>query len=597
MKRIVIVLLLSLLLAPWQASAAIQKKGEAAQSSPEASYNPHEDKDDILLPMPNGLKMVLRAVSIPAGSDLSDKKIVMGLRKVEDDRGMYEKRVETYISSSISYEDLPKEWKAKLDPSEKNGYYFYFIGKYEVTNAQWDAVMGGTSEGAPNLPKVNVSWYDIQQFLQKYNVWLLENYPDSLPTQEGSPFFFRLPTEEEWEFAARGGNLPPENQGESDFVMEDGKKVEDYAVFGESFDNPMPIGTKNPNSLGLYDTGGNVAEFIGDGFRYTIAEAIAGGGVRRRFHGANGGFLSKGGSFLSAEEEEVYPGRRVEMRMFDKMPNGTFSPHKARSLGLRLVYTSINVSGMEKAMRLVRLAEKMDGTALSEVGKRDAGKREEKSLQEKKAVQKDELVNIDPAGDPLRELDKIYAAAASPFMKSNLEQMRDLLKDVNASLARERDANLLSNIRSAVYKADAFVNIAFRLYELQFKFSQFEKSMKERNQKIDPGFKKEFQDQIHEHFRNLEISTNYYRLSVKDIAEYPKAAVDVKIKQLQNEYKGNDRLNSNFRKNIQMFAKQVNFVRQNGLEKLNNAMVWKDSGMAKDMMEVIEQESRKKNRR
>ncbi|MBQ7617737.1 MAG: hypothetical protein IJS50_02570, partial [Desulfovibrio sp.] len=136
----------------------------------QASFNPHPNQHDFELPMPGGLTMVLRAVAIPADSPLKDFKFEMGLNKVKEDRSFYEKPVEGYISSPISYMDLPPSWQKKLPADEKaGGFYYYFLGKYEVSNAQWQAVMGGELAGDPSLPKTNISWYDMQAFLQKYN--------------------------------------------------------------------------------------------------------------------------------------------------------------------------------------------------------------------------------------------------------------------------------------------------------------------------------------------------------------------------------------------------------------------------------------------
>ncbi|MBQ7606450.1 MAG: SUMF1/EgtB/PvdO family nonheme iron enzyme [Desulfovibrionaceae bacterium] len=582
--RALALLLVSLLVfIPESGFAAIGKK--RSLDDPSQLCNPNADAADIVLPMPNGLSMVVRAISIPSSHPLSDKKFDMGVRKVAEERGFYEKRTESYISSSVTYADLPAAWQQKLPSDEKTGYCYYFLGKYELTNAQWHAVMGGESKERGDLPKANVSWYDIQAFLHKYNDWLLAQNPPVVPIIEGCPMYFRLPTEAEWEYAARGGNLPQENQGESDFVKDDNKRVEDYAVFGERYDKPVPVGSMTPNPLGLYDMGGNVAEFVQDGFRYTIVESLPGGGRHRRLHGSEGGFIAKGGSFLSASEQEVYPGKRVEMRMFTQQKDGSYSAHKARFLGFRLVLTSINIPGTRKSKELLLTEKEM---SKGKTYKEEKVAPVETVVPKRAAVTKDQLVSIKPGGDPLTELEKIYAAAASPFMKSNLEQFKDLLADMNLSLAQEREENLRSNIRSSAYKADAFENIAFRFYELS---SRVEKVKRDMPQGLPRDKAGELLDIIMQHYRSLERSTNLYRLAVRDIAQFPKSVVAQNSLQVKKEYQGKDKLDENIRKNIDMFSRHVEFVRAKGFESLTNEMVWRES-LPENIRAMIEKRKR-----
>ena len=125
----------------------------------------------------------------------------------------------------------------------------YYIGKYEVTQAQWRAVMGSNPSyfTGDNLPVEQVSWKDIQAFIKKLNAQTGKNY--------------RLPTEAEWEYAARGGN---QSKG---YKYSGSNTIDDVAWYdNNSSSTTHPVGEKAPNELGIYDMSGNVYEWCQDWF-------------------------------------------------------------------------------------------------------------------------------------------------------------------------------------------------------------------------------------------------------------------------------------------------------------------------------------------
>jgi formylglycine-generating enzyme required for sulfatase activity len=131
----------------------------------------------------------------------------------------------------------------------------FWMGKYEVTQAQWQQIMGEnpsyhTEEKVgmdpANHPVDTISWDAVQEFILKLN-------------EEAGANVFRLPSEAEWEYACRAGAQTAYSFGD------DVKKLGEYAWFGEnSLGKSHPVGQLKPNAYGLYDIHGNVYEWTAD---------------------------------------------------------------------------------------------------------------------------------------------------------------------------------------------------------------------------------------------------------------------------------------------------------------------------------------------
>ena len=146
----------------------------------------------------------------------------------------------------------------------------YYIGKFEVTEYEWNVVMNDSTTINKKLPMAMISWNDCQEVIRK-----LQTLPGLL---------FSLPTESQWEYAAK-------KNGEKDWIYAGSNTPTDVANYNESSKNGTieEIGNRAPNGLELYDMSGNVSEWCSDG-------DDNGNDNRKRV---------RGGSFMSSLEEIV----------------------------------------------------------------------------------------------------------------------------------------------------------------------------------------------------------------------------------------------------------------------------------------------------
>jgi len=171
-----------------------------------------------------GKDVKLEMVLIPAG------KFKMGSPESEKERSDNEKQHEVTLTKS------------------------YYMGKYEVTQEQWESVMGknpSDTKGA-KLPVTNVSWEDCQEFIKKLNA-----------KTDGS---YRLPTESEWEYACRAGTSTAYSYGD--------KLTKSDANIVDSDARIKAVGSYKANAFGLYDLHGNVFEWCEDWYGDYPAESV-----------------------------------------------------------------------------------------------------------------------------------------------------------------------------------------------------------------------------------------------------------------------------------------------------------------------------------
>ncbi len=274
--------------------------------------NPRPAEGDLVLPMPGDSVMVFRSVAVPGKGFWGGEDQVIQIGDASG--GVFEGLQRTQISGSF--------------PGE-GGQQVIHLAKYELTRGQFVSVMGlealieasadpekekllqleGRSlQEALMVPLSFVSYHAVQEFIRKYNQWLFDpDHPERLeniPTVDGVPGFMRLSTEEEWEFAARGG-LPAINDGTfNDRLPFPARQLDEQAWhLGNASHRLRPIGLRQPCGLGFYDLFGNVQEMTAGLFRPEV------------WQGKPGGVAVRGGS-VSTPVSDIRSSLRQELDVY-----------------------------------------------------------------------------------------------------------------------------------------------------------------------------------------------------------------------------------------------------------------------------------------
>jgi hypothetical protein len=539
------------------ADAALRaRKDSVAREDP---YNPHPDRDDIILPMPCGAGMAFRAVGVRADGFLRDMQGLFGCDDCErQENDYYERRYGAALSAPFTAADVPGHIARVLPRAPSGEYFFYFIGKYEISKFQWDAVTEGRCPSASSplapedaLPVTDISWADAVSFATAYSTWLLRHAPSALPRFAGDAKnvgYLRLPTEVEWEYAARGGHAVSRSaMTETDFFpMERGRTEQDYAVFradgGRAPEALQSIGSRLPNPLGLYDTAGNAAEMTADFFHFSL------GG---RLHGSAGGIVRKGGSFLSSAAE-ILPGRREEAAPF--IAEGE---NRTRDMGARLVLSGINTPAGGRPGRLAA-----EWAAMGESG----------------------YARPQQGMDPMAALDRVIAESVDPRDKEGLTRLRGILKDHNIALEEENSARAEELIRSALFMLETVRNYAVRHKSM---LGLLEESRKKYDDYVAAGKSAalieevrkdtaDYETYCRELVGSLDAALLFYRGRVEAALKFPEAAFAAKLKTVRAELRGDDRLNVNMREEHALYSRHVEMLRRGKRPQMSRDFLLRD---------------------